>query len=65
MFRFGSTLTAGGGGLRIDIRAEYPAVGVYIQSNGMVGWNSGMDYWNDGMLHRMYLIIQHVLYSEQ
>ena len=24
-----------------------------------------MDYWNGGMLHRTYLIIQHVLYSEQ
>ena len=24
-----------------------------------------MDYWNYGMLHRTYLIIQHVLYSEQ
>jgi len=23
-----------------------------------------MDYWNGGMLHRTYLIIQHVLYSE-
>ena len=39
--------------------------GVYIQWNGMVEWNSGMDYWNGGMLHRTYLIIQHVLYSEQ
>jgi len=38
--------------------------GVYIQWNGMVEWNSGMDYWNDGVLHRTYLIIQHVLYSE-
>jgi len=28
-------------------------------------WNSGTDYWNGGMLHRTYLIIQHVLYSEQ
>ena len=28
-------------------------------------WNSGMDYWNGGMRHRTYLIIQHVLYSEQ
>ena len=37
----------------------------YIQWNGMVEWNSGMDYWNGGMLHRTYLIIQHVLYSEQ
>jgi len=26
----------------------------------MVEWNSGMDYWNGGMLHRTYLIIQHV-----
>ena len=34
--------------------------GVYIQWNGMVEWNSGMDYWNGGMLHRAYLIIQHV-----
>jgi len=33
--------------------------------NGMVEWNGGMDYWNGGMLHRTYLIIQHVLYSEQ
>jgi len=32
--------------------------------NGMVEWNSGMDYWNGGILHS-YLIIQHVLYSEQ
>jgi len=24
-----------------------------------------MDYWNGGMLYRTYLIIQHVLYSEQ
>ena len=39
--------------------------GVYIRWNGMVEWNSGMDYWNGGMLHRTYLIIQHVLYSEQ
>ena len=39
--------------------------GVYIWWNGMVEWNSGMDYWNGGMLHRTYLIIQHVLYSEQ
>jgi len=39
--------------------------GVYIQWNGIAEWNSGMDYWNDGMLHRTYLIIQHVLYSEQ
>ena len=39
--------------------------GVYIWWNGMVEWNSGMDYWNDEMLHRTYLIIQHVLYSEQ
>ena len=38
---------------------------VYIWWNGMVEWNSGMDYWNGGMLHRTYLIIQHVLYSEQ
>jgi len=30
----------------------------------MVEWNSGMDYWNGGMLHRTYLVIQHVLYSE-
>jgi len=37
---------------------------VYIRWNGMVEWNSGMDYWNGGMLHRTYLIIQHVLYSE-
>ena len=29
-----------------------------------VEWNSGMDYWNGGMLHRTYLIIQHVLNSE-
>ena len=27
--------------------------------------NPGMDYWNGGMLHRTYLIIQHVLYSER
>ena len=33
--------------------------------NGIVEWNSGMDYWNGGMVHRTYLIIQHVLYSEQ
>ena len=33
--------------------------------NGIVEWNSEMDYWNGGMLHRTYLIIQHVLYSEQ
>ena len=39
--------------------------GVYIRWNGMVEWNSGMDYWNGGMLHSTYLIIQHVLYSEQ
>ena len=39
--------------------------GVYIRWNGMVEWNSGMDYWNGGMLHRTYLTIQHVLYSEQ
>jgi len=39
--------------------------GVYIQWNGIVEWNSGMDYWNDGILHTTYLIIQHVLYSEQ
>ena len=41
--------------------------GVYIRWNGMVEWRSGMDYWNGGMLHRtyIYLIIQHVLYSEQ
>ena len=39
--------------------------GVYIQWNGMVEWNSGMDYWNGGLLHRTYLIVQHVLYSEQ
>jgi len=38
--------------------------GVYIQWNGMVEWNSGMDYWNGGMLHRTYQVIQHVLYSE-
>jgi len=31
----------------------------------MVEWNSGMDYWNGEMLHRTYLIIQNVLYSEQ
>jgi len=30
-----------------------------------VEWNSEMDYWNGGMLYRTYLIIQHVLYSEQ
>ena len=41
------------------------SMGVYIWWNGMVEWNSGMDYWNGGMLHRTYLIIQHVLYSEQ
>jgi len=40
-------------------------MGVYIQWNGMVEWNSGMDYWDGGMLHRTYLIIRHVLYSEQ
>jgi len=40
-------------------------LGVYIRWNGMVEWNSGMDYWNGGILHRTYLIIQHVLYSEQ
>ena len=40
-------------------------LGVYIPWNGMMEWNSGMDYWNGGMLHRTYLIIQHVLYSEQ
>jgi len=28
-------------------------------------WNSGMDHWSGGMLHRTYLIIQRVLYSEQ
>ena len=39
--------------------------GVYIRWNGMVEWNSEMDYWNGGMLHRTYLTIQHVLYSEQ
>ena len=39
--------------------------GVYIRWNGMMEWNSGMDYWNGGMLHRTHLIIQHVLYSEQ
>jgi len=39
--------------------------GVYIRWNGMVEWNSGMDYWDGGMLHRTYLIIRHVLYSEQ
>ena len=39
--------------------------GVYIRWNGMVEWNNGMDYWNGGMLRRTYLIIQHVLYSEQ
>ena len=33
--------------------------------SGIVEWNSGMDYWNGGMLYRTYLIIQHVLYSEQ
>ena len=38
--------------------------GVYIRWNGMVEWNSGMYYWNGGILHRTYLIIQHVLYSE-
>jgi len=26
-------------------------VGVYIRWNGMVEWNSGMDYWNGEMLH--------------
>jgi len=30
-------------------------VGVYIRWNGMVEWNSGMDYWNGGMLRRTYL----------
>jgi len=40
-------------------------LGVYIRWNGMVEWNSGLDYWNGGMLHSTYLIIQHVLYSEQ
>ena len=39
--------------------------GVYIRWNGMVEWNSGMDYWNGGMLRGTYLIIQHELYSEQ
>ena len=38
---------------------------VYIWWNGMVEWNSGMDYWNGGMPYKTYLIIQHVLYSEQ
>ena len=33
--------------------------------NGIVEWTSGMDYWNGGMLYRTYLIIQHVLCSEQ
>ena len=33
--------------------------------NGMVEWNSGMDYWTGGMLHRTYLIIQHVSFNEQ
>ena len=39
--------------------------GVYIRWTGLVEWNSGMDYWNGEMLHRTYLIIQHVLYNEQ
>ena len=59
-------------------RPDSPRWGVYIWWNGMVEWNGGMewwngmvewnggmDYWNGGMLHRTYLIIQHVLYSEQ
>ena len=44
---------------------QHVGMGVYFRWNGMVEWNSGMDYWNGGMLHRTYLIIQHVLYSEQ
>ena len=51
-----------------EIFFPYPNIlgmGVYFRWNGMVEWNSGMDYWNGGMLHRTYLIIQHVLYSEQ
>ena len=58
---------------RAILKAIRPGVGrgVYIRWNGIVEWNSGMDYWNSGMdywnsgmLHRTYLIIQHVLYSE-
>jgi len=54
----------------LSARLECPSVllkssGVYIRWNGMLEWNSGMDYWNGGMFHRTYLIIQHVLYSEQ
>ena len=36
-----------------------------VSTFGRMEWNSGMDYWNGGMLHSTYLIIQHVLYSEQ
>jgi len=36
-----------------------------VSTLNSVEWNSGMDYWNSGILHRTYLIIQHVLYSEQ
>jgi len=30
----------------------HTAQGVYIRWNGMMEWNSGMDYWNGGMLHK-------------
>ena len=30
--------------------------GVLIRWNGLVEWNSGMEYWNGGMLQRAYLI---------
>jgi len=33
--------------------------------NGIVEWTTGMVRIDHGMLHRTYLIIQHVLYSEQ
>jgi len=51
--------------LQFDGQLTWSGWGVYIWWNGMVEWNSGMDYWDGGMLHRTYLIIRHVLYSEQ
>ena len=45
------------------LSAIQPMMGVLIRWNGLVEWNSGMEYWNGGMLQRAYLIkiIQHII----
>jgi len=37
----------------------------WVSTFGGMEWWNGIVEWTTGMLHRTYLIIQHVLYSEQ